>query len=230
MRTDSWPKDDRIDWLLFRSQLDGADFFGRGLLPEESDPQAYVNESSNAVFSLLKKEYARHRVRAMAAAARLEQVPAMLTRAKTMLTHPVKLYAQLAIDAARGGDDLFTQSLMVLADSLSPADKARLTRARDGATQALHDFADWLDKRKTTMPDWKPMGVARYAYLLKNVLLLPLNSTQVANVPKDQAEFLAAYELSSWLEPELKHELQTSALGLSPGAEQVELALNGITR
>ena len=41
------------------------------------------------------------------------------------------------------------------------------------------------------------MGVARYEYLLKNVLLLPLNSTQVANVPKDQAEFLAAYELSS---------------------------------
>jgi Bacterial protein of unknown function (DUF885) len=177
--------DDRIDWLLFRSQLDGADFFGRGQLPEESDPQVYVNETSNGVFSLLKKEYAPHRVRAMAAAARLEQVPAMLTRAKAMLTHPVKLYAQLAIDAARGGDDLYTQSLMVLADSLSPADKARLTTARDGATQALHDFADWLDKRKPTMPDWKPMGVARYEYLLKNVLLLPLNSTQVANVPKD---------------------------------------------
>jgi hypothetical protein len=50
------------------------------------------NETSNAVFSQLKKEYAPHRVRAMAAAARIEQVPAMLTRAKTVLTHPIKLY------------------------------------------------------------------------------------------------------------------------------------------
>jgi uncharacterized protein (DUF885 family) len=252
MRTNSWPKDDRIDWLLFRAQLEGADFFGRGLLPEESDPEVYVNESSGGVFSLLKKEYAPLHVRAMAAAARLEQVPAMLTRAKTVLTHPVKLYAQLAIDAARGGDDLYTQSLMVLADSLSPADKARLTRARDGATQALHEFADWLDKRKATMPDWKPMGVARYEYLLKNVLLLPLNSTQVAmlgeaelaryrglesmlrdpsfaspdparaaHVPKDQAEFLAAYEAR---EKEIIDFLQTKQLVTLPpylGAFQI---------
>jgi uncharacterized protein (DUF885 family) len=244
MRTDSWSKDDRIDWLLFRSQLERADFFGRGLEPEESDPQVYVNESSNAVFSLLKKDYAPHRVRAMAAAARLEQVPAMLTRARSTVTRPVKLYAQLAIDAARGGDDLYTQSLMVLADSLSHADKARLVKARDGAIAALHDFANWLDTRKATMPDWKPMGVARYEYLLKNVLLLPLNSTEVAmlgeaelaryrgleamlrdpsfaspdparaaHVPRDQAEFLAAYEAR---EKEIIEFLQTKQLVTLP--------------
>ncbi len=75
------------------------------------------------------------------------------------------------------------------------------------------------------MPDWKPMGEARYNYLLKNVLLLPYDATQIAmlgevelaryrgleamlkdpsfaspdparaaHIPRDQAEFLAAYE------------------------------------
>ena len=244
MRTDRWSKDDRVDWLLFRSQLERADFFGRGLAPEASDPQVYVNESSNAVFSLLKKDYAPHAVRAMAAAARLEQVPPMLTRARSALIHPVKLYAQLAIDAAKGGDDLYTQSLMVLADSLSPVERARLVTARDGAIAALHDFADWLDKRKPTMPDWKPMGVARYEYLLKHVLLLPLNATEVAmlgeaelaryrgleamlrdpsfaspdparatHIPRDQAEFLAAYEAR---EKEIIEFLQTRQLVTLP--------------
>ena len=71
MRTDGWSKDDRIDWLLFRAQLEGAAFFPRVLRPEESDPQVYVGECSNAIFSLLKKEYAPRRTRALAATARL---------------------------------------------------------------------------------------------------------------------------------------------------------------
>src|SRR5438046_3193467 len=38
MQTTGWSKDDRIDWLLFRSQLDGVDFFNRVIDFEASDP------------------------------------------------------------------------------------------------------------------------------------------------------------------------------------------------
>ena len=85
----------------------------------------------------------------------------MLTLARANLTQPVRLFAQLAIDAARGGDDLYTTSLMTLADSLSEPERARLVKARDGALAAIHEFADWLDRRQGTMPDWKPMGEAQ---------------------------------------------------------------------
>jgi uncharacterized protein (DUF885 family) len=175
-----WSKDDRVDWLLFRAQLEGADFFGRSLQPEASDPQVYLNESANGIFSLLKKDYAPHRTRALAATARLEQVPALLALARTNLVHPVRLFARLAIAAARGGDDLYTTSLMTLADSLSDAERARLVTARDGALRAIHQYADWLDGRQAGMPEWKPMGEARYNYLLKHVLLLPYDASQIA--------------------------------------------------
>jgi uncharacterized protein (DUF885 family) len=178
--TGTWSKDDRIDWYLFRAQLEGADFFARVTHPEESDPQLYVNESANGIFSLLKKEYAPHRTRALAAAGRLEQVPAMLTLARTNLKQPVRLFAQLAIAAARGGDELYTKSLMTLADSLSDPERERLVRARDSALAAIHQYADWLEGRLGTMPAWKPMGKANYEYLLKHVLLLPLGADQVA--------------------------------------------------
>jgi len=225
MPASTWAKDDRVDWMLFRAQLEGADFFGRSLQPEESDPQVYLNEAANGVFSLLKKEYAPHRTRALAAAARLEQVPGLMSIARANLTHPVRLFARLAIASARGGDDLYTTSLMTLADSLSDPERARLVTARDAALRAIHDFADWLDQRQGRMPDWKPMGAARYNYLLHHVLLLPYTASQVAmlgevelaryrgleamlkdpsfaspdparskHVPRDQAEFLAAYE------------------------------------
>jgi uncharacterized protein (DUF885 family) len=222
---ESWPKDDRVDRVLFQSQLAYADFFGRELNPEASDPQLYVNECSNSIFSLLQKDYASSRTRAIAATARLEKIPALLSTAQENLTRPVKLYASLAIEAARGGDDLYTASLMSLADQLSAPEHRRLIRARDAALKALHEYANWLDAGRDKMPDWQPMGEARYNYLLKHVLLLPFDAHDVAHlgevelvryraleamlknpnlaspdparathVPKDQAEFLAAYQ------------------------------------
>jgi uncharacterized protein (DUF885 family) len=225
MSTEGWSRDDRVDAILFQAQLEGADFFGRTLAATATDPQTYVSECAGAIFSLLQKDYASHRTRALAATSRLEKMPAMLRTGRANLTKPVKLYAQLAIDAARGGDDLYQSSLMTLADELSPGERKRLVKARDNALKALHEYADWLDADLARMPDWQPMGEETYNHLLKRVLLLPFDARDVATlgeielgryraleamlknpklaspdparaqrVPKDQAEFLAAYE------------------------------------
>jgi uncharacterized protein (DUF885 family) len=225
MPTANWSKDDRIDWLLFRSQLDGSDFFSRVINFEESDPQTYVNECSNAIFSLLKKEYDTPRNRALAATARMKQMPFVIEQGKSNLTQPVQLYAQLAIDSARYIDSLFTDSLMTLTKDMSPAEKNDLIKSRDAALVSIHGFADWLEKRLPGMVPFKPMGEENYNYLLKNIYYLPIDAKQVemlgqaelaryralesmlpdpsladpnparsANVPKDQAAFLKAYE------------------------------------
>src|SRR5712692_3236129 len=225
MPTTKWKKDDRIDWLLFRSQLESVAFFDRVMDFEHSDPQSYVNECSNSIFSLLKKEYDTPRNRALAATARLKAMPAMIEQGKRNLTRPVKLYAQLAIDSARSIDSLFKDSMTALAKDLSPAEMNNLVAARDAAIKAIHAYADWLEKRASAMPAFAPMGEANYNYLLKHVYLLPLDANQIemlgqaelaryrglesmlpdpslANpdpsrakvIPKDQDDFLKAYE------------------------------------
>jgi uncharacterized protein (DUF885 family) len=178
----SWSKDDRIDLILFRAQLEAADFFGRRLEPESRDPQLYVNECSNAIFGLLQKDYAPRRTRALAATRRLEQMPALLRGARTNLTRPVKLFASLAIAAARGGDELYTASLLTLADELSPAERKKLIAARDAALRELHAFADWLAAGLDKMPAWQPMGEASYDELLRRVLLLPFDARELAQL------------------------------------------------
>lgn len=227
MQTSSWAKDDRIDWLLFRAQLENVAFFDRVVDFEGTDPQVYVNECSNGIFSLLKKEYDSPRNRALAATARLKQMPFVIEQGKQSLNiaKPVRLYAQLAIDSARSIDSLFNDSMMTLAKDMSPAEKDELVKARDAALTSIHGFADWLEKRLPGMVPFKPMGEENYNYLLKNVYYLPLDAKQLemlgqaelgryrglesmlpdpsladpnparsANVPKDQAAFLAAYE------------------------------------
>jgi uncharacterized protein (DUF885 family) len=199
MPTASWQKDDRIDWLLFRSELEGVAFFDRVMDFEETDPQVYVDECTNAIFSLLKKEYDTPRTRSLAATARLKEMPALLEAGKKNLTKPVRLYAQLAIDSARSIDSLFQGSLMTLARDLTPAEKDELVKSRDAALVSIHGFADWLEKRLAGMIAFAPMGEVNYNYLLKHVYLLPLNAEQVEML--GQAE-LARYRALESLLPD----------------------------
>ncbi len=200
MAIGSWSRDDRIDGLLFRAQLEREAFWGRVLHPEQTNPQIYVRECSDAIFSLLKKEYAPPRTRALAATARLRQMPALLDDARRNLKRPVRLYAQLAIESARSIDSLFGESLMTLAKDLSPEQRQELLRARDAALAALHGFADWLEQRLPGMVAFSPIGEENYNYLLKNVYLLPLDAQQVAML--GEAE-LARYRALEALLPDL---------------------------
>ncbi|MDQ6888467.1 MAG: DUF885 domain-containing protein [Gemmatimonadota bacterium] len=179
MRTSSWTKDDRVDWLLFRSQLEGVAFGDRVYRSEERDPQLYVNECSTGIFSLLKKEYDSPRNRARSATARLRLMPALLSQARRNLTHPVRLYARLAMESARSIDGLFTTSMMALATDLPADEREQLVGARDSAITALHRYADWLEQRLPGMVDFSPMGETNYNYLLRHVYLLPLDAAQV---------------------------------------------------
>jgi uncharacterized protein (DUF885 family) len=165
------------------------------------------------------------RTRALAAMARMKQMPGLLEQGQQNLREPVRLYAQLAIESARTGDSLFTESLRPIATQLNPAEMQEFVRAREAALAALHGYADWLEQRLAKMAEFKPMGEANYNYLLKNVYLLPVDAEQVAmlgqvelaryraleallpdpslaepnparskSIPKDQQEFLRAYE------------------------------------
>ncbi|PYI57767.1 MAG: hypothetical protein DMC62_00595 [Verrucomicrobia bacterium] len=201
MKTDNWPKDERIDWILFRAQLEEVEFGNRVLKFERTNPQVYVGDCTNGIFSLLKKEYDMPRNRARAATARLKQMPALLTQGLSNLQNPVKLYAQLAIQSARSIDPLLNNSLMALDVDLSPNEHGELINARDAALAALHSYADELERRLPKMVDFAPMGEANYNYYLKHVLLLPLDAGQVEMIGRVE---LARYRALEALLPDPK--------------------------
>lgn len=177
-----WKKDDVIDWLLFRSYVERAEFYDRVLRYEENNPTVYTDEASNAIFSLLKKDYDTPRNRALAATKRLQAVPHLIAQAKHNVQHPVRLYAQFAIDSARAIDPLYNDSLMTLAKDLPPAERDALVTAKDAALKSLHGYADDLEKHLASMPAWKPMGEADYNYMLRHIHLLPMNAADVAHL------------------------------------------------
>jgi uncharacterized protein (DUF885 family) len=197
MSTANGSRDQRIDWILFHAQLENVAFDDRVLQSTSRDPQTYVSECSNAIFSLLKKEYDIPQHRALAAAARLRAMPAMLAQGEKNLQQPVKLFAQLAIDSARAIDPLFNDSLMTLAKNLTSNEREELVKARDAALGAIHEFADHLEKQLPSMVAFAPMGEENYNYYLHHVLLLPLDASEVEMIGRVE---LAHYRaLEAWL-------------------------------
>ena len=182
MKIDTWPKDEQIDAILFRSQLENVDFQNRVLKFERNNPLIYTEICAEGIFSLLKKEYDTPRKRALSATARLKAMPAMLKQCLANLQNPVKLYAKLAIDSARSIDPLFNKSLMALDVDLAPNQHEEFVKARDTALAAVHAYADELEKRMPKMVEFAPMGEANYNYYLKHVLLLPLDSREVETI------------------------------------------------
>jgi uncharacterized protein (DUF885 family) len=180
--TAKWNRDDRIDWILFRAQLESAEFADRVLDREATDPGVYVGDAGNAIFSLLKKEYDAPQKRALSVTARLSAMPAMLEQAKQNLTRPVRLYSQLAIESARAIDPLFVDSLASLTKDLSADQRQAFVAARDAAIKAMHAYADWLEAKLSSMQPWRPMGEENYNYMLRHILLLPMDSRDVAHL------------------------------------------------
>jgi len=201
MKTDNWPKEERINWILFRAQLENVEFGDRVLRFEATNPQVYTDECTNAIFSLLKKDYDTPRKRALAATARLKEMPALLKLGLSNLQKPVKLYAQLAIESARSIDPLLNKSLMALDVDLSPNEHEELVKARDAALAALHSYADELEKRIPRMVDFTPMGEGNYNYYLKHILLLPLDASEVETIGRAE---LARYRALEALLPDPK--------------------------
>ncbi len=166
--------------MLFRSQLEGADFDNRVLQSEKTDPQTYVDECRNGIFSLLKKEYDTPRNRALVRD-RASQADAGDVRAgRTQFAETGK-----ALRAAR---DCFRAQRSIRSSTTAHDAGQRSSRrtsatismkARDAALTAIHGFADRLEKRLPSMVAFTPMGEANYNYYLKHVLLLPLDAQQV---------------------------------------------------
>lgn len=197
MRPESSKPDEVVDHALLASALERAEFSDTVLRSESRDPQLYVGECLNGVFSLLKKEYAPKPVRAKAATVRLSAMPALLEQARRNLTDPLALYATLAVESIDGADPLFKESLEALAEGTPAEDVRSMHEARDAALRALHGFGSWLTSRTPSMKNDFAMGKAAYARFLSKVLLLPLTPDEVVSL--GEAELARSRATQAWL-------------------------------
>ena len=118
-------------------------------------PRVYSGEALNAVYLVVKRDFAPLPQRLASVIAREEQIPQLLANARLNLKDPAKINVQLALEELPSSIDfLKSDTVQAFASVQDPALRKRFTASTAKATRALADYGEWL--KKTWLPKAKP--------------------------------------------------------------------------
>jgi len=133
------------------------------------NPDFYVNLASNAIFSIIEREYAPAPQRMEFAIARERALPKFFADAETNLTTVDATTAKLAYDDAVGSESFFATSVPQAFTGVGDATlRARLAASNATAKAALASYADWIKTHPLAHPSGTyAIGAKAYSELLK---------------------------------------------------------------
>jgi len=153
------------------------------VIPLERQPDMYASPL-NAIFMMTARDYAPAAERAKNVLARMEKIPAHLANAKLNITHPPKVWTQVAIEKSASAKDFFSAQRPFLTKAL-PADQKKIDDAIKAATAAFADFKTFLEKSVLPRSDGKfAAGKEYFEFLLQNDAFLTENSDEVLTIGK----------------------------------------------
>jgi uncharacterized protein (DUF885 family) len=135
----------KTDLTLLESALAVDVRVRRTTKPLERRPDEYVAPMA-ALFQMATHEYAPAADRARASLARLEKVPAVVALARTNLTTPPRVWAQIGVEEAKSAAAFFKDERAFLTGALGAGDASRIDTAIAAATQAYADYATFLQR------------------------------------------------------------------------------------
>ena len=139
------PAAEQIDYALLKRDARTRLFYIEDLKVFERDPDLYHSTASNAVYALLKRDFAPLDERLSAVAAREEQIPKLFESAKANLENPPEVWTRIAIEQARGTVEFFAKVVPAAArEATDPAVRAHVLEANQTALAAARDYLRFL--------------------------------------------------------------------------------------
>jgi uncharacterized protein (DUF885 family) len=194
-------RDNQVDAAILSNQLRYVIWDEETFQSWAWDPQAYSSLAGNALYGLMAREFAPLPDRLRSAVARMERLPRLFAQMRANLV-PARVPPVHAMTVAKqngGVSEIVDQMILVHADTLAPADKARLTKAAETLKAAVAEHQVWLDK--TLVPGAKGdfrIGAKLFDEKLAFTLNSPLSRKEVRN--KADAAMIATrakmYEVS----------------------------------
>jgi len=187
MNVASWPRQQQVDYLAVRSQLDQQNFILNVSKPWERDPGFYVDQMMAVTFADLpvkdtKLAAVLHELRAM---------PVRMVAAKATLRNIPGDFADLALHNLVAADGVghghpyrtvppagvigWYDDFLARARKAQPALVAEIVKARAAAI----DFQGWLKAGRPAMTASAGVGEANFNWYLKQVKLLPYTADQL---------------------------------------------------
>jgi uncharacterized protein (DUF885 family) len=192
-----------INREVFQTSVDLFLFQLEEIAEHEKNPD-FGRLVGGALFPLFMRDFAPMEERMRCIASRLEQVPRAFEQFKSLVTHPVKLWTQLAIQSIQGIPGLIQLILAVSETQISKELHERLKNAGAVATETLEKAKTWLEGLLPTANDEWALGPEKFERLLQH-----------RNIPITSNELL---KLGNQYLQGFKQELADIAEKISPGS------------
>jgi uncharacterized protein (DUF885 family) len=143
--------DPYYDLQVLRLQIAAAALDLGNVRSWEKNPNFYRDIISSGLYSLATLAFDTPERRMSLAAERLRQVPGVLAAARDNLSHPPRIFTEVALDEFSGTYDFLKTSLpQAFAPVKDEAIRARFIDALKPALDAIENFVDWM--RKELLP------------------------------------------------------------------------------
>jgi hypothetical protein len=216
----SWPREQQVDYLAARAQLDEQEFILHVTRPWARDPVFYVQPLLRQAFTALPLEReAREQFRG-----RLAAVPGVLAQARANLTAITRDHGELAIFYLTTSDGVghehpyretppagllgWYSDLLARAEAQQPelVDEVR------AASAAAEEFHQWLVAGRGDFAPDNGVGEELFDWFIENALLVPASSEEILVMAQRELERIDAFLA---LERRRNHGLPEAALAVS---------------
>ena len=175
-------RDNQVDALILRNQLEGGIWDLETFQSWAWDPQLYSGLAGGAIYNLMARDFAPLPDRLKSAAARMEQLPALLAQARENLdpARVPRTHAETVARQNKGVLSLIDTFITPNAGQLQGADRARLDAAVAATRKAIEEHQQWLDG--TLVPNAKGefrIGAALYDAKLRFSLNSSLSRAEI---------------------------------------------------
>jgi uncharacterized protein (DUF885 family) len=160
--------DNKIDWQVLERALEISEFEIYEQRKFELNPDAF-DVIGSVFFEMITRDYAPLENRIDAIIARLEKLPTYLKEFRTRFekSKPVKLWTELAIEAAPQIPGLFQFIALSAKGKISDELHEKLVKATAGLTQPLQEHMQWLESLKgKTIDNWA-LGKEKFEKLIQ---------------------------------------------------------------
>ena len=188
---------EQVNYLLLRSELERADFERHVMSRIARDPDFYLAQSCGVVYNYVLRPAPFDERRAAAVIRQIEQIPETLDAARLNLTSPVGPLADRALARLANIAGKLDGLAQGLAQVFPSSQRATLKKSCAAAARSLAAYAAWLKARRPEMAPLAGIGREKYDWLLRRLLLLPMNSDELlvmATQDWRRAEAFEAYE------------------------------------
>ncbi len=222
----SLSREDQIDALILKNELQSSIFQTEKLQSWKWDPQSYSGLAGSAIYTLMSRDYAPIGQRMKSAISRIEKIPTIFAAARANLD-PKRVpltHAQTVARQNQGIFDLIENYIKPNMDSLNAADQARMNAAIDKLKVAVDQHQTWLDK--TLVPNAKGdfrLGAKMYDEKLKYSLNSELSRQEIDK--RAEAEMTRVRKVMYGIAQNVLKDRKNLHLGAKPSADQEQKAI-----